>query len=232
MDKCLICNSAFKDNIDKMIFSGSNNKYLQQWCKDRKLNLSLQLIKEHQDNHLNYIEKTEVKLLDSEPIYLNLSQIEDKLDIKHDELLSYFSSNNFKLNPEQEYDVLEIMTNLVNHLSQEVESLTNDLEQLIQPNEKETLSQLKNDKLTEQIRLQNAVYQLQQIKLQQAQRELVTKQELEEQWSYSLVGFKAKLEAIPNKTALELSSITSISNVEHILTKLISEALEELEHGS
>lgn len=152
MDSCLICNSVFKDDIDKMLSCGSNNNYVQQWCKERKLNLSLKLIKEHKDHHLKYIEPTEVKLLDSEPIYLKLSQIEDKLA------------------------------------------------------------------------------ELKQIKLKQATRELVTKQELEEQWSYSLVGFKAKLEAIPNKTALELSSITSISNVENILTKLISEALEELDN--
>ena len=230
MDSCLICNSVFKDDIDQMISSGSNNNYVQQWCKERKLNLSLKSIKEHKDHHLKYIEKTEVKLSDSEPIYLNLSKIEEELDIKHEELLSYFSTNNLKLKQEQEYDVLEIMTHLVKQLSQEVDSLTNDLDQLVLPNEKLTLSQLKNDKLTEQVRLQNAVAELKQIKLKQAKRELVTNQELEEQWSYSLVGFKAKLEAIPNKTALELSSINNISNVENILTKLISEALEELDN--
>lgn len=232
MSKCLICTSVFKDDIDKMISSGSNNNYVQQWCKERQLNLSLKLIKEHKDNHLNNIEKTNIKLSSSEPIYLTLNNIEDQLNVKHKELLSYFSTNNLKLNREQEYDVIAIMTHLINQLSQKVESLTKDLEQLIKPNELETLTRLKHDKLTEQVRLQNAVADLKQIKLKQAQRELVFDQELEEQWSYSLVGFKAKLESIPNKVALELSSISNKSYVQNVLTKLISEALSELDNGS
>ena len=128
MSKCLICTSVFQEDINKMIFSGSNNQYIQQWCQERKLNLSLKLIKEHRNNHLEYVEKTKIKLSDSEAIYLNLSKIEDQLGIQLEELSSYFSSNNLKLDREQEYNVIEIMTYLTNRLSYQVDSLTNDLE--------------------------------------------------------------------------------------------------------
>lgn len=232
MDNCPICSSVFKDDIDKMILAGSNNKHVQQWCKERKFKLTLKAIEYHRLNHLQTVEKVPRKVSTIEPIYLTIGEIEDRLDLGYEELLSYFSTNNIKVNKTQTYDVIEIMRHITMNLSTEYDGLKDEYQKISNPCDREIIKELKNQKLTAQTRLQTAVAELKQIKLQQLQGTLVTSQELEEQWSYSLVGFKAKLEAIPNKVSLELSSIDNRDSVNSVLTKLISEALEELGHES
>ena len=117
-------------------------------------------------------------------------------------------------------------------LNNETVELSERLETIEAPWDKETIKELKNQKIEAQTRLQIAVASLKEIKLKELQGELVTSKDLEEKWSYSLVGFKAKLESMPNKVALQLSDVTNHQDVRDILAKLISESLEELQNGS
>ena len=94
------------------------------------------------------------------------------------------------------------------------------------------LAELKQEKLEAQTRLLKTVARTKEIELEVALGKLVKDRELEEKWSYSLVGFKAKLESVPNKLALELSAIDNERCVKDVLHKSISEALSELEHES
>jgi hypothetical protein len=215
-----------------MISAGSNNKYVQQWCKERKFKITLKAIETHKLSHLNHLEKATQKLDEVEAIYLTIGEIEEQLDLPYDCLLPYLDANNLKLNPGQPYDVIDIMSYIALTLSTEVSQLKEKLARINETSDLEAIEELKNNKLEAQTRLQIAVASLKEIKLKQLQGELVSNKELESQWSYSLVGFKAKLESIPNKVSLELSSINNPQNVNSVLTKLITEALEELGHGS
>lgn len=232
MTKCPICSSEFKSDIDKMISTGSNNKYVQQWCKQRKFKLTLKAIENHKVNHLGHVERVKQNLDQVEPIYLTIGQITEQLDLPYECLLPYFSSKATAIDQKQTYDVIDIMSYIARSLATEVSQLKEKLEILTHKSDREAISELKNHKLEAQTRLQIAVASLKEIKLKQLQGQLVSNQELESQWSYSLVGFKAKLESIPNKVSLELSSINHPQNVNSVLTKLITEALEELGHGS
>ncbi|MEM7758069.1 MAG: hypothetical protein AAF298_08085 [Cyanobacteria bacterium P01_A01_bin.40] len=232
MDNCPICSSAFAGDIDKMISAGSNNKHVQQWCKERKFKLTLKAIENHRVNHLKYIEKVEQKLTKIEPIYLNIGEIEEQLDLPYECLLPYFSSNNIKVNKQQDYDVMNIIGYIARSLDDKRIELNQRLAEISNPCDKEVIRELKNQKVEAQTRLQIAVASLKEIKLSELQGELVSSKHLEEKWSYSLVGFKAKLESMPNKVALQLSDITNQEDIQNILDKLISESLEELQHGS
>ena len=240
MTRCRICNSPLITDIENMISKGANEQYIKDWASERSLTISLKAIQTHKDLHLKYVEQVKVKVSDSEAVYLTakggermtLATIEKTLDVEYEQLLSYFSTNNIKVNRRKTYDVIEIMRHLTNLYRDEADSLKNQLELMLPKNEKQALAQLKQQKLEAQTRLLTAVANIKEVQLQQAIGELVTNKELEEKWSYSLVGFKAKLESIPNKLALELSSITNKSNVENVLIKLINEALEELDNGS
>jgi hypothetical protein len=232
MTKCSICESVFLGDIDKMISTGSNHKYVQQWCRERKFKVTLGAIENHQVDHLQQIEKTQVKLEGIDTVYLTIGQIEEQLDLSSDCLLAYLKSNKIKINTKQTYDVIEIISYIARNLSTEVIELKERLSKITVTDDKEVLRELKNKKLEVQTRLQTAIASLKEIKLKQLQGELLGNKELESQWSYSLVGFKAKLESIPNKVSLELSSINNPQNVNCVLTKLITEALEELGNGS
>jgi hypothetical protein len=232
MTKCPICESVFKSDIDKMISAGSNHKYVQQWCRERKFKVTLGAIENHKISHRVHVEKINLKLDEVEAIYLTIAEISEQLDISYDCLLAYFSSNSLKVNKQQRYDVIEIMSYIARNLSTEVIELNERLEKISFTSDKEVLMELKNKKIEVQNRLQTAVANLKEIKLKELQGELISNKELESQWSYSLVGFKAKLESIPNKVSLELSSINHPEKVNSVLTKLITEALEELGHGS
>lgn len=131
MDKCSICESVFKSDIDKMISAGSNNKYVQQWCKERKFKLTQKAIEHHKLNHLKHVETVKTKLSQIEPIYLTLAEIEDNLDLPYDCLLSYFSSNNIKVNKQQSYDVIDIMSHIARELSGEVGLLNDRLDEIL-----------------------------------------------------------------------------------------------------
>jgi hypothetical protein len=232
MSKCPICESIFKDDIDKMISAGSNNKYLQNWCKERKFKVTLKAIENHQVSHLVLVEKVNLKLDEVEAIYLTIDEISKQLDISYDCLLAYFSTNNIKVNKKQTYDVIEIMSYIARNLSTEVIKLNESLSKITLTDDQEVLMELKNKKIEAQNRLQTAIANLKEIKLKELQGELIANKCLESKWSYSLVGFKAKLESIPNKVSLELSAINNPQEVNCVLTKLITEALEELGHGS
>lgn len=232
MNKCSICESVFLRDLDKMISAGSNNKYVQDWCKERKFKVTIKEIENHQVSHRVPIEKVRTELDKVEKIYLTLSDLEDLLDLPPVALLSYESTNNIRVNNSQTYDVIDIMSHIARELSTEASDLNDRLDEISSDCEKEVIKELKNKKIEAQTRLQTAVASLKEIKLKELQSVLVSNKDLEESWSYSLVGFKAKLESIPNKLALQLSSISNNSTVRDILTKLISESLEELSNGS
>ncbi|MDJ0570301.1 MAG: hypothetical protein QNJ53_14840 [Pleurocapsa sp. MO_192.B19] len=232
MSKCIICTSVLKGDIERMISAGANNKHLQEWAKERSLLLTLKVIQTHKIEHLKHIDRAEVETSELKPVYLTLGTISDLLDVEYSELLSYFSANQIKVNRQKNYDLIAIIRHLIYKLSQEVETLKDTLENLSPKSEKQILASLKEQKLKAQTRLLTVVAHIKDVQLKQEIGVLLKSKELEEKWSYSLVGFKAKLESIPSKVALELSSIGDRDAVENVLGKLIDEALEELDHGS
>ena len=231
MDNCPICHSQYRDDIDNMLSKGAEIKYIQSWCKERNFQVTQKQLKQHRHLHLNQVEKVEVEW-SNDPIYLNLSSLEDKLKVERRELQAYFTQGNLPINQVQEYDAIAVMQYVINKNANEVTKLKLKLKKSLGSNSKDKILALKNKKLRQQIRFQKAVAASQEIKLNQLEGKLVKCEQLEEKWSYSLVGFKAKLESIPNKVALELSSVNEPSDVEKILNKLIEESLAELENGS
>ena len=232
MSKCIICTSVLKGDIERMILAGANNKHLQEWAMTRSLRLSLKVIQTHKLEHLKHIDKTEVETSELKSVYLTLGTIDDLLEVEYEELLTYFSANRIKVHHRKNYDLIAIIQHLIYKLSQEVQSLKDTLEDLSPKSEKLILASLKEQKIQAQTRLLTVVAHIKEVQLKQEIGVLLKSKDLEEQWSYSLVGFKAKLESIPSKVALELSSIGDCDAVENVLGKLIHESLEELDHGS
>lgn len=52
MRKCKTCQSTLRDEIDSMIMSGANWKYLESWCSDRGLVISETALRNHAKKHI------------------------------------------------------------------------------------------------------------------------------------------------------------------------------------
>ena len=52
MRKCKTCQSTLRDEIDGMIMSGANWKYLESWCSDRGLVISETALRNHAKKHI------------------------------------------------------------------------------------------------------------------------------------------------------------------------------------
>ena len=52
MRKCKTCQSSLRDEIDGMIMSGVNWKYLESWCSDRGLIISETALRNHAKKHI------------------------------------------------------------------------------------------------------------------------------------------------------------------------------------
>ena len=52
MRKCKTCQSSLRDEIDAMIMSGANWKYLESWCSDRGLVISETALRNHAKKHI------------------------------------------------------------------------------------------------------------------------------------------------------------------------------------
>ena len=232
MAKCAVCNSSLKPDIEKMIDGGANNQHIQAWAKERDLKLTKRAIETHKVKHYGYVEKTDLSIADIKPITMTLGQIESIINVGHEELLGYLAANNLKPHHRKKYDLIDILRYFTEQLSGEVDLLQNRLKQLTPNSQKLAMAELKQSKLEAQTRLLKAVARTKEIELSVALGKLVKDSELEEKWSYSLVGFKAKLESIPNKLALELSAVDSDRDVKDVLHKSITEALSELQDGS
>ena len=232
MPECAVCTSILKPDIEKMIDCGANNQHIQSWAKERDLKLTKRAIETHKVKHYGYVEKTSHSVIDFEPVTMTLGAIESVIDVGHEELLGYLAANNLKPHHRKKYDLIDILRYFTQQLSSEVD-LVQDKLKLLTPNSHSlAMAELKQSKLEAQTRLLKAVARTKEIELDVALGKLVKDSELEEKWSYSLVGFKAKLESIPNKLALELSAIESDRDVKDVLMGSISEAQKELENGS
>lgn len=229
MAKCAICSSILQPDIEKMIDLGANIQHIQSWARERDLKLTKRAIETHKVKHYGYIEKIERSLDAIEPVTMTLGQVESILNVSHEELLGYLEVNNLKPHHRKKYDLIDILRYFNDRLSSEVELLQARLNQLTSKSHSSAMAELKQEKLEAQTRLLKAVARTKQIELDVTLGILVKDRELEQSWSYSLVGFKAKLESIPNKLALELSAIDGDRNVHQVLYRSISEALEELE---
>lgn len=231
MSKCPICASDLKSDIEKLIVLGANNQHIKDWASERNLKLTLKSIITHKANHFDYVENLSQPCLESESSDVTLSQIEESTNLSQDELLNYLAANNFKVHHQKKYDLVKVFKYFTKLLVDEVQALQHKLNLLAPSSQKLAMAKLKQEKLAAQTRLLKAVAKTKEIELAVAQSKLIRNKELEEQWSYSLVGFKAKLESMPNKLALELSAINQSSNVRKVLCKLFEEALEELDNG-
>ena len=229
MAKCALCSSVLQPDIEKMIASGANIQHIQSWARERDLRLTKRAIETHKVKHYGYIEKVEQSLDAIKPVTMTIGQIESILNVSHEELLGYLEANNIKPHHRKKYDLIDILRYFNDRLSSEVELLQARLNQLTSKSHSSAMAELKQEKLEAQTRLLKAVARTKQIELDVALGILVKDRELEQSWSYSLVGFKAKLESIPNKLALELSAIDGDRDVHQVLYRSISEALEELE---
>lgn len=231
MAKCPICSSILQFDIEKMIDSGANIQHIQSWARERDLKLTKKAIETHKVKHYGYIEKVERSLEAFEPISMTTGQIESILNLSQDELVGYLEANNLKPHYRKKYDLIDILRYFNDRLSREVDLLQTSLKQLTSKSHLSVMAELKQSKLEAQTRLLKAVARTKTIELDVALGKLVSDRELENSWSYSLVGFKAKLEAIPNKLALELSAIESDRDIKNLLSRSIAEALSELQHG-
>jgi hypothetical protein len=232
MGECVICDSSLKPDLERMILSGANDQHIQSWARERNLKLSNRTIETHKVKHYGYVEKTSQSIAEFEAVNQTYSQIESLLNLGNDELLGYFSANNLKPHHRKKYNLIDILRYFTQQLSSEVERLQQKLKQLTPTSQKLAMAQLKEQKLEAQTELLTAVASTKELELKLALGRVVRDKQLEERWSYSLVGFRAKLESIPNKLALELSAIDCNSNVSEVLRKSISEALSELENES
>ena len=232
MAKCAVCTSILQPDIEKMIDAGANNQHIQAWAKERDLKLTKRAIETHKIKHYGYVEKTCQSIIDFEPITMTLGQIESLVNVGHEELLGYLAANNLKPHHRKKYDLIDVVRYFTQKLSGEVDLLQNRLKQLTPNSQKLAMAELKQSKLEAQTRLLKAVARTKEIELSVALGKLVKDRQLEDTWSYSLVGFKAKLESIPNKLALELSAIDGDIDIKSVLHKSISEALSELQDGS
>ncbi len=227
-DNCLICHSEYKDDIDRMICANANSKYIQTWCQNRNFKISYKEIRIHRDNHINDLEKITVQKLEIDPIYLKIEDALDKLDINNDELSKYLSANNLKIARSEELALVPLMLYLINSRLEIIEALNKEFNQASNKSLTDKIRDLKAEKIKAQVRYQEAVANLRQVKLKQLNGELINCKDLEEKWAYATVGFKAKLESIPNKLALQLSSINDQTEIERILKDVIDESLDEL----
>ena len=137
---------------------------------------------------------------------MTIASIESLLDLSHEELLGYLSAKNLKPHYRKKYDLIDILRYSAERLSSEVDLLQQKLKQLSPNSHSTAMAHLKQSKLEAQTRLLKAVARTKEIELEVALDQLVENQSLEEKWSYSLVGFKAKLESIPNKLALAIGN--------------------------
>jgi len=231
MSKCPICASSLKSDIEKMIVLGANNQHIRDWASERGLRLTIKAIITHKTNHFDYVEKVSQPSLESESFGFTLSQIEESTNLSKDELLTYLAATNLKVHHRKKYDLIKVLKHFTKQLLERIKALEHKLNQLAPSSQKLAMAKLKQEKLEAQTRLLKAVARTKEIELAVALSKLIKNKELEERWSYSLVGFKAKLESMPNKLALELSAIDQSSNVRKVLCKLIEEALEELDNG-
>ena len=232
MAKCSVCTSSLKADIEKMIDNGANIQHIQTWARERDLKLTKRAIETHKVKHYGYVETTSLSVADFEPVTMTIGQIESVLDIGHEELLGYLAANNLKPHHRKKYDLIDILRYFTKQLSSDVNLLQQRLKQLTPNSQKLAMAELKQEKLEAQTILLKAVARTKEIELEVALGKLIKDRSLEEKWSYSLVGFKAKLESIPNKLALELSAIESDRDIQDVLHKSINEALSELEDGS
>ena len=230
MAKCAICTSSLNADIEKMIDNGANNQHIQGWARERGLKLSKRAIETHKVKHYGYVERVDLSVADLEPVTMTLASIESTLDLGHEELLGYLAANNLKPHHRKKYDLIEILSYFAQQLSSEVDELQQKLKQLSPNSHSSAMAHLKQSKLEAQTRLLKAVARTKEIELDVALGQLVENRSLESKWSYSLVGFKAKLESIPNKLALELSATKSDRDIRDVLLGSITEALSELEH--
>lgn len=229
---CTICSSSLKADIEKMIDNGANNQHIQAWASERDLKLTKRAIEDHKVKHYGYIENIPLSVAELEPVTITLCEIQSALDVGHEELLGYLAANNLKPHHRKKYDLIDILRYFTKELSDRVDQLQERLKQLTPNSQKLAMAELKQQKLEAQTRLLKAVARTKEIELEVALGKLIEERSLEEKWSYSLVGFKAKLESTPNKLALELSAIENESNIRDVLHKSISEALSELNDGS
>lgn len=225
MTNCKICTSKYLKDIDEMISNKANEKYIQLWCKDRGFKVHLKDIREHIKETEFVPEKVEFKF---NRIYLTINELKQELDIEDNIIQTYKSNTDKKIN---KFDLIELMQFILHQLRANINQLQNELNNILTYSSLDKLAELKNNKLIEQVRYQNAISELKQIQLLQLENKLIEKEKQNEKWSYAFVGFKAKLESIPSKVALQLSSISDKSEIKNILDNLILEAVEELNNG-
>lgn len=162
-----------------------------------------------------------------EPILMTQEEIK-KSNIVDPEIVDrYFTSKKTKIDSQERYDLVAIFEYNIQVLNQEQEKLKEEINSSIF--DSSSIGEFRANRTEEQIKLLNLNAEIRQIQTRVANGELISAKEIEQYWSYNLIKFKAKLEAIPSKTALQLSTISDPQECEQILTGLFKEALLELE---
>ena len=224
MNDCPICQSEYKQAIDDMLRAKASYKYIQSWCKERNFKISQQKIKNHLVNHTNFTINSKVDISNIDSIYLKKTEVIEEFNLPDEVFNNWFAETSKK----DAYNVIPMMVKSIESLNEELKQVYCELQDATNRDLKNNLETLKVEKLNAQVRFQEGVAKLRHIELQKKKGILVSVKELKEKWSYSKVRFKAKLESIPNKLALRLSSIKDEKEIETILLNEISESLEEL----
>lgn len=74
--KCKTCESTLRDEIDSMIMSGVNWKYLEAWCRDRGLNITETALRNHAKAHIKGYEAPKTHEVKDAPKEKQLAKFE------------------------------------------------------------------------------------------------------------------------------------------------------------
>jgi hypothetical protein len=74
--KCKTCESTLRDEIDSMIMSGANWKYLEAWCGDRGMRITETALRNHAQAHIKGYEAPKTHEIKDAPIEKQLAKFE------------------------------------------------------------------------------------------------------------------------------------------------------------
>ena len=89
-------------------------------------------------------------------------------------------------------------------------------------------AELQLQKLQAEVQERKAIARMKNMEADLMEGKLINAKEALVEWQNAIANVKAKLIAIPNKTALELSGLTSPEDIQFRLAQVINEALAEL----
>ena len=139
MNDCKVCQSSYKADINRMISNNANEKYIQSWCKERGLKLTLKSIREHIKEGKNL--KSKAKKTDFSKIIVSEQELISKLNLKDSEVQAYKNSKGKASS--QRLNIVEFMQFQLSNLTYEENQLREEFNQITGKSNTERLNELK-----------------------------------------------------------------------------------------